>query len=230
MKNIIEQINKEIKEKEKRLSEKTEQYFASIFISSPQSHNIGLNERNNRKIPPISYLLYSVAGISLIGTIFSKSRITFENSDIDFSSKILYAGIAITSAFGGYKLSKKNKPTYTPQPQIDIQKIKNNINEKINEAIIENNYDWEEFIIIKQKNIRQVINNSDKQPEEKDALLSKIYNYEVIDVNVSEMLNIINASSDLNALKQNIDNVKNKIIKAIQNTTTKQIEKYNSLV
>lgn len=111
----------------------------------------------------------------------------------------------------------------------NIQITKNEITENIISLINGINNDWEDFMTEKQKEVRELIQNSDRQPEEKDNLRSQIYTYEIIDIKISEIFDMINNCSDQYTLKKHLYEIKKKIIKAIQNAAEQQIKKYNTI-
>lgn len=220
MKEKIIQINSSIEEKRNRLKEKVDRYFASIrTLSSESSPQQSLVTNKNNSVPPISYILYGFAGLSVIGTLAT-------------NSKLLCLGIAAVSAFGGYKLSKQNSCTphsiNTPTNS-NIATIKNDVTSKILDSVKRITSEWEEFMEQNQKEIQNVISASSLSDSEKDTLISQVFIYEVIDISISEFSSMINSVSNTAELKQKMALYKSKLINAIDIAADKQIKKYKNL-
>lgn len=220
MKEKIDQINQSIEEKRNRLKEKTERYFATINIPSNTDTLTSKNAVKNGGVPPISYILYGVAGLSAFGALAS-------------DSKILCLGVAAAGAFGGYKLSKKKGKITTPvsnsSPNDNIVFIKNEVISKVLESVKKITQEWEEFMELKQREIQSIISTSSLNESEKDLLSSKVYIYEIIDISISEFSSMVNASVSTIDIKQKHVLYKNKVISAIDKAAAKQVAKYNSL-
>lgn len=216
MKEKIEKVNQAIEEKRERLKEKVERGFATIVIPShiPTSDN---TSSQTQSVPPISYILYGIAGLAAVGAFLS-------------DSKILCAGMAAISAYGGYRLSNSNKSASVSQsPSTNINTIKNEIASKVLEILKNTIREWEEFMENKQKEVQQIISLSTNSSVQKDAMMSKVVLYEVIDISMSEFSNMIIGISSINELKSETEAYKLKLLKAVDEASTKQIEKYNSI-
>lgn len=221
MKERINQINQSIDEKRNRLMEKAERYFASIIIPS----NSAIQQRdvtaNSGNVPPIAYILYGIAGLSAVGALASDSR-------------VLWFCVAAASAFVGYKLSKR---AYSSENNVSINlmtvnigSVKNDVTSKVLESIKKITQEWDDFMVLKQREIQGIITNSSLNNDEKDSLSSKVFIYEVIDISVSEMTSMINKCADVAEIKQALSIYKEKVKSAIDAAANKQISKYNSLV
>lgn len=218
MKEQIRYINQSIDEKRNRLKEKVERYFATIpSISVPQMNQ--QKKGGKKQVPPISYLLYGVAGLSAIGVIAS-------------DSKFMCMGLAAISALGGYKLSQiGNADTTLQTVAVDTTgSLKNEVVSKVLDSVKKTTKEWEDFMELKQKEIQSVLATSSENEEIKDAMYSKIFIYEIIDISISEFSNLINTSNSISDIKQNLSLYKVKLLSAIDNAANKQIAKYNSLV
>lgn len=221
MKDKISQINLSIEEKQNRLNEKVERYFDSIIIPSGDT----IQERNsptkNESTPPISYILYGVSALSVIGALISES-------------KVLYLGVAAASAYGGYKLSKRSSQSENNvsgnSTTVNIGSIKNEVISKVLESIKKITQEWEEFMELKQREINGIIANSTLNESEKDSLYSKVFIYEVIDISISEFSSMVNKSADVTEIKQILSIYKERVKSAIDNAANEQKSKYSSLI
>ena len=224
MKEKINQINRSIEETRDRLKEKVERYFLAITVPNGQLPQQSVQGSKDAKTPPISYMLYGVAGLSFILMIASESS---------ESSKLLYLAAAAACAYGGYKFSHKNKSNTsasTSSQVLNIDSLKNEVTAKIIESVKKTSKEWEQFMKMNQKEVQSAISSSSLSEEEKDSLLSKVYVYEVIDISLSDFLSMSSAAKDLSVIKQNIASYKAMLLDAIDKAAEKQIGKYNSLL
>lgn len=227
MKEKINQINRSIEETRDRLKEKVERYFLAITVPNGQLPQQSVQRSKDAKTPPISYMLYGVAGLSFILTIAS------EASEASKASKLLYLAAAAACAYGGYKLSHKNKSNTSASSSsqvLDIDSLKNDVRTKVRESVTKTTKEWEQFMEMNQKEVQSAISSSSLNEAEKDSLLSKVYVYEVIGISLSDFLFMLNAAKDLSAIKQSIASYKVMLLDAIDKATEKQIGKYNSLI
>lgn len=230
MKEKINQINRSIEETRDRLKEKVERYFLAITVPNGQLPQQSVQRSKDAKTPPISYMLYGVAGLSFILTIAS---IASEASEASKASKLLYLAAAAACAYGGYKLSHKNKSNTSASSSsqvLDIDSLKNDVRTKVRESVTKTTKEWEQFMEMNQKEVQSAISSSSLNEAEKDSLLSKVYVYEVIGISLSDFLFMLNAAKDLSAIKQSIASYKAMLLDAIDKAAEKQIGKYNSLI
>lgn len=230
MKEKINQINRSIEETRDRLKEKVERCFLAITVPNGQLPQQSVQGSKDAKTPPISYMLYGVAGLSFILTIAS---IASEASEASKASKLLYLAAAAACAYGGYKLSHKNKSNTSASSSsqvLDIDSLKNDVRTKVRESVTKTTKEWEQFMEMNQKEVQSAISSSSLNEAEKDSLLSKVYVYEVIGISLSDFLFMLNAAKDLSAIKQSIASYKVMLLDAIDKATEKQIGKYNSLI
>lgn len=219
MKIKVAELNQAIFEKAMRMKENIAGNFP--VIKAPTLSSIPVSVRNSdAKIPPISYLLYGVAGLSVIAAIMANS------------SKLLYLGIGGISAYGGYKLSHfVNKKTENEAlAEVNFTQLKNAAITEVVNAVKKNIEEWSHFMEIKQKEIQGFIQNSALSPTDKNRLASKIYLYEVLDISISDFLSVANKSTGLEDLSRIIDAYKVRVMEAIDAAQIKQIEKYSSLL
>ena len=218
MKEKIQQINQTVKEKGERLKEKVERNFSVVVIPSSVPTSIK-HASTTQKIPPISYILYGVAGLSMIG-VFSSD------------SKILCALLAAASAYGGYKLSKNNIPETNSQhinQYASVDSQKNEITTKVIDIVKKITKEWEEFMEYKQKEIQQTISLSDCSSSQKDEMTSKIFLYEVIDINLLEFSDALTNATSPSEINTKVEAYKKKLLSAIDSAVAKQVAKYDSL-
>lgn len=233
MKEKINQINRSIEETRDRLKEKVERYFLAITVPNGQLPQQSVQRSKDAKTPPISYMLYGVAGLSFILTIASIASEASEASEASKASKLLYLVAAAACAYGGYKLSHKNKSNTSASSSsqvLDIDSLKNDVRTKVRESVTKTTKEWEQFMEMNQKEVQSAISSSSLNEAEKDSLLSKVYVYEVIGISLSDFLFMLNAAKDLSAIKQSIASYKAMLLDAIDKAAEKQIGKYNSLL
>lgn len=233
MKEKINQINRSIEETRDRLKEKVERYFLAITVPNGQLPQQSVQRSKDAKTPPISYMLYGVAGLSFILTIASIASEASEASEASKASKLLYLAAAAACAYGGYKLSHKNKSNTSASSSsqvLDIDSLKNEVRTKVRESVTKTTKEWEQFMEMNQKEVQSAISSSSLNEAEKDSLLSKVYVYEVIGISLSDFLFMLNAAKDLSAIKQSIASYKAMLLDAIDKAAEKQIGKYNSLI
>lgn len=225
MKEIISQINQSIEEKRDRLKEKTERYFASITIPAGNTLQRSGVANKSKGVPPLSYILYGVAGISAIVAIASDSKDLY---------KALCLAITAASASGGYILSKQSRTAKDNDSSylhnVNIESLKNEVTSKVLDSVKKITQEWERFMELKQQEIRSVIAKSSLTDSEKDLLSSKVFIYEVISIRISEFSSMVNMSATTTELTQKIATYKDKVIAAIDSAAVKQILKYNSLI
>ena len=219
MKENIEKINLLISEKRDRLKEKVGRSFDSIII--PTSNLPSSRSQSTRSsIPPVSYILYGIAGISAICA-----------ATID--SKLLCVGIAAASAFCGYKLSQNGHSNELQSNSLgtdSLSTIKTHVSSKVLEAVKKTSNEWEDFMELKQKEMQALIDTSSFDDNQKDSMSSKIFVYEIIDISIADFSNMINSTSNAADMKQILNTYKNKLLKAIDNAANKQIAKYSTLI
>lgn len=225
MKEKIEKINNAIDEKRERLKEKAERYFAVISVPSAVSNNAVARTTETKKTPLLSYILYGVTGLSAIGAFMTDAS---ESS----SSKILLLGVAVASAIGGFAVSKsagQRKPTGGNAPAASITTVRNEVEAKVLDAVKKVTNEWEEFMELKQKDLRLYIEASQQDNGRKDTLLSKIFLYEIIDISTNEFYRMITAASTSAEIKQQLEAYRAKLFSAIDRAADKQKAKYRSL-
>lgn len=220
MKEKINQVNQLIDEKCDRLKDKAERSFT--FINTILNNTTKNSEvvGKGRNIPPISYILYGMAGISSIGALAS-------------DSKLLCLGVAAASAFGGYKFSKQKEmasPSATRYQNPNLDSLKNEVSAKVLDIVKKITNEWEDFMELQQKVVQNAIAASSLSDSDKESLQSKVFIYEVIDISISDFSSMINSVSEQSDMKTQIDLYKSKLLSAIDSAADKQINKYNSII
>ncbi|MDD7632231.1 MAG: hypothetical protein PUK64_09645 [bacterium] len=218
MEERINQINLSIDEKRNRLKEKAELCFASITIPSSTGTEPNEGIKQGSKIPPVSYLLYGIAGLSAIGAIVS-------------DSKMLCLGIAAASAFGGYKLSQVQKSNTTVGTSTDKNwvSVKNEVVTKVLDIVKRTTNEWESFMESKQKEVQEIIAHSSLEDPQKEELSSKLFLYEVIDISVSEFSAMMNTVASVSDIRQKLSIYKSKLLTSIDEAASRQIAKYKTV-
>lgn len=217
MKDVINSVNSSIMEKKSRLFEKTDMYFSGIVIpSSMQSSKTTMS----KKTPPISYILYGVSGLSAIGGLCADATI----------SKVSGIAVAALSAYGGYRLaSAKGGHVVQPSSSINIGAVKNEISAKVIDIVKRIKSDWENFMDSQQKILQNAIQSSSFSDEVKDSMISKIFVYEVLDINISDFNNQIRSLTNAYDLRIAVNSFKTKLTSSIDVAANRQINKYNSI-
>lgn len=219
MKESISLINQSIAEKHNRLIEKAERNFENIVIPSLIPLPIS-SKQTKAIIPPISYLLYGVAGLAAIGAIITKP-------------KLLCLGIAAVCAYYGYRTSKSGETSNSstnPISNSDINSIKTEVTTKVVDAVKSIVKEWEEFMELKQKEVRRTIDACTCNDVQKDSMRSRVYVYEIIDISLSDFANMIKDVNDVETLKLQVSAYKSKLIKAIDDAASRQSTKYLSIL
>lgn len=219
MKARIEQINQTIDDKRNRLKEKAERYFSAISLPSAAVHQQHPREAKKGNTPPISYLMYGIAGLSAMGAMAT-------------DSKILCLSVAAVSAFGGYKLSVScNVSQQSPSAakSVNISSVKNDVISSVLDSVKKIRSEWESFMELKQKEIQTAIETSSLEDNQKKAMLSKTFIYEVINISIYEFSTMISSCANITDIKQMINAYKSTFISSIDDAADKQIAKYNSM-
>lgn len=220
MKEKINQINRSIADKRDRLKEKAERYFAAIVLPSGTPAAQRQHTKGSGTTPPISYILYGIAGLSTVAALVS-------------DSKILCLGVAAASAFGGYRLSQSTSAgntTSASNTSVNIGLLKNEIIAKVLDAVKKTTGEWESFMEAKQKEVQATIAASSLNDGQKDEMVSKTFLYEVIDISLSEFSSMMNAAASPSDIRHCLSAYQSKLLAAIDSAAQKQISNYDSLV
>lgn len=220
MKEKIEEIIKSIDaEKILLIQELTKDFESLVNIPGTAIQHRNSVATSTGKTPGMVYILYVLAVIFFIVALTSEST---------FVCLIL----AVLCGWGGYKFSKKNTlpSNEVAAPRIDLNTVKSNASSKGIEAVKRITGEWNEFMGKNQDKVYAIIDSSYQHEQEKDELTSKIFSYEVIDINLSELMILINSASSIGDIKQKLDAYKSKFIKAIESASYNQKNKYNSLI
>lgn len=221
MKATIEQVIQDLNEKGSRLKSKVNTTFDGIVI--PDKPNSSVNSTSHKSTPPISYILYGVAGISLISGLMADATIL----------KLIGIGLGCASGYGGYKLSSSGTTNSSGLRMSDVNfdDIKTETTRKITECIKTISSDWEQFMRFKHKAVQDAVKSSDSLSDsEKNERLSKLYTYEVIDISVYDIMSKAKTAKDSLSLRQMLNEFREQILSAIERTVQKQIKTYHSIV
>ncbi|MDO4462234.1 MAG: hypothetical protein Q4C30_07045 [Bacteroidia bacterium] len=213
MKDKIIQINNAIEAKRSQLKNDVETKFKTININNNKENQQTTIVPHKSKTPPISYILYGVAGLSALS--------------LSFTGTVF----AAASAFCGYKLSQ-NKKTSSQTPSstnIDVSSAKTYTSTKILEIVKSITNDWDNYMEARQKDVQNFITISPMPDSEKDTLMSKVFVYEIIDIKISELSNALNSASRIEELQSIISNFQNRLLLAIDKACNQQIERYKSI-
>jgi hypothetical protein len=218
MKNQVEAIIQAIRSEQTALNEQAARRFE--VISANVRGASSLPSKEPKGAPPISYILYGVAGLSAIGTLSSESS----------TSRALCGCLTVASAYFGYKSSTgAGHSTPIPAEQPHISQVKSEVTDKVNDAVKRLSDDWRRFMEKQQNDLQQAIQASSLSTDEKDEKLSKIFVYEVMDISLLELSKLIGNAQDANSVKQQLSLCQSKVTQAIAQAVEKQIEKYQSV-
>lgn len=219
MKEKIEQVNHLIEDKKERIKEKAGRAFDAIDAAPSEAMPTSAQPTTG-KIPPISYILYGIAGVSAICSATT-------------DSKLLCAGVAAASAWGGYKFSKNGQSVdkkTTEHSPASFSSLKTEVTSKVLEIVKKATQEWEEFMEQKQKEIQQLIETSSIEESEKGTLRSKVFVFEVINIRLYDFLEMMSPATNAMEVKQIVNTYKDKLLKAIDQAASKQKDKYSSLM
>lgn len=217
MKDYIDNINCEIIAKSNQLKKEVNLGFSEIVL--PNALPSVNNSNSHQSSPPISYILYGVAGLSALGALTI--------------SEFKWIGLGLTAfcAFGGYKLSKQNKKQADKKTQdINLDELKNAVSSKVLSILKNVSGEWDDFMQETKTSLPQMINNSGMSLSQKDEMMNKIFIHEVFDIRMIDFNNQMNNVNSISELKTTIESFKSKLLIAIDNTANKQISKYNSML
>ncbi|MBD5367721.1 MAG: hypothetical protein HDR83_00445 [Bacteroides sp.] len=190
-------------------------HFSLVVI--PRQPSIDNNNSQKTQEQNWSKILGCVSGISLVTAVLS-------------SAKLAFLSLAGAAGYGAYKLSSKSKAgaadITTP---VDINEVKNAVTNKIIEIVKHVSNSWDSAMELNQRKVHTLINDSDLSALDKDAMMSKVLVYEVIDIRISEFSSKVMTMASLDELKTVVEEFKMKLLTAIDEVAQKQIEKYQSI-
>ena len=115
-------------------------------------------------------------------------------------------------------------------PSADLNSIKSSVISQGIDSVKGITQDWDEFMEKTQKEMYDAIDSSNLSESQKDGLSSRIFSYEVIDINLSDLMTMINSATSVLEIKQRLGSFKIQLMNAINMAADKQMNKYNSLV
>ena len=219
MNNIINNINQAIADKCNQLKNEVNVGLSSIALPNSLPPVPQTNSRQT-STPPISYILYGLAGLSAIGA-------------LSFSGfRLIGLGIAAACAYGGYKASQQKASTgvVTGNPIINLDNLKIEVSSKIISVFQNVSREWDDFMQQTKNNIQNAINQSSLDSSQKDEMMNKIFIHEVFDISMADFNSKMNVVSTVADLRSAIEAFRSRLLNAIETTGRKQIEKYNSLL
>lgn len=219
MNNIINNINQAIADKCNQLKNEINAGLSSIALPNSLPPAPQTNSRQTAT-PPISYILYGLAGLSAIGALSISGF------------RLIGLGIAAACAYGGYKSSQQKASTsvITGNPIINLDNLKIEVSSKIISVFQNVSREWDDFMQQTKNNIQNAINQSTLDSSQKDEMMNKIFIHEVFDISMADFNTRMNVVSSVAELKSAIEAFRSKLLNAIETTGRKQIEKYNSLL
>lgn len=221
MKEKLEQINQSINTEKNRLMAKTSEYFDAITLPTEMVQSRNMGKSMGKKTPGLTYILYVIALVFLFLALFSDG------------STFVFILLAAICAIGGYMFSKKNTSSpvasgYTVTQ--DINSIKAGTISKGIDYVKKITHEWEEFMEKNQKEVYAAIDSSPFSMRQKDELSSMIFTYEVIDINLSDLMSLINSASSIADIQHKLNIFKSRFLKAIDTAANNQEKKYRSLI
>lgn len=240
MKEVIYNITNSIGEQKVRLTSKSEKLFSQLIllvVEAKSPENITRFPERNSDATRLSSLLYTGATVCAGSAAVSKliGSLSDNNSD---SRRTIENGLIFTAfaaSIGGYFISRRAKKTTFSQEmsfdneQLDIKSIKKDVITKGIEIVKEITSEWNQFMELNQKVIYETIDKSSLDESQKDELSSKIYTYEVIDINLSDLMTKVNSASTPSEVEQRVKDFSVALSSAIETACNNQILKYNSL-
>lgn len=221
MKEKLEQINQSIDVKKNRLMAKASEYFDAINLPTITIQNQNIVRTAGSKTPGLTYILYFIAVVFLFLAIFSDG------------STFVFILLAAICAIGGYMFSKKNSSSPVASGHTvtqDINSIKASTISKGIDSVKKITHEWEEFMEKNQKEVYAAIDSSPFSMRQKDELSSRIFTYEVIDINLSDLMSLINSASSIADIQHKLNIFKSRFLKAIDTAANNQEKKYRSLI
>lgn len=221
MKEKIQNINQLIENKRSSLKENASRSFENITFPTAIVNSRRKYKSGNGKTPGLTYILYATAIVLAIIAIFTDE------------GNILFWILAILSAIIGFAFSKRSaslKINETSPHSVNLPAIKTDTISKGIDVVKKTTREWDEFMEKEQKEVFAAIDSSDLSDSEKDKLSSKIFSYEVIDVNLSDLMSMINSSRSISDIQKNLASFKMKMLSAIDTAANSQINRYRSLL
>ena len=221
MEEIIKNANDAIIEKRDRLKEKAERYFAVIQVPNSVSD---IKQRKAKSTPPISKILYGLAGAMVAGTCTD----LIEGTACKIGTLIL----AGCSVLGGYRIARniKKSASVNVAPRNSLYAVKSELTQKVIDAVKKTGDEWIEFITPRQKEILQAIENADCQEERKMGLKDKVCLYEILDIKVLSLTQMIDSVNDISGFNAALSECRKLLLSAIDKTASVQMQKYGSLL
>lgn len=219
MNNIINNINQAIADKCNQLKNEVNVGLSSIALPNSLPPVPQTNSRQT-STPPISYILYGLAGLSAIGALSLSGF------------RLIGLGIAAACAYGGYKASQQKAFTgvVTGNLIINLDNLKIEVSSKIISVFQNVTREWDDFMQQTKNNIQNAINQSSLDSSQKDEMMNKIFIHEVFDISMADFNSKMNVVSTVADLRSAIEAFRSRLLNAIEATGRKQMEKYNSLL
>lgn len=219
MKTFIENMNQSIAAKCNELKNEVNKGLSAIILPNaltPVPHT----SSSQTGAPPITYILYGLAGLSAIGALSISGF------------RIVGLGIAAICAYGGYRLSSTNskQKVVTGTPFIDIERLKSDVSSKVILLLRKVTDEWDDYMQHNKNNLQDAINQSTLDSNQKDEMMNKVFIHEVFDISMADFNSRMNVVSTVAELKSVLEAFRSKLVNAIETTGRKQIEKYNSLL
>ena len=220
MKNLIDSINQTIAAKCNDLKNEVNTDLSSIVLSNGLPP-VPRTTSRQKSTPPISYILYGLAGLSAIGALSINGF------------RLIGLGMAAVCAYGGYKVSQQNTSStsvVTGTPIINLDNLKNEVSSKVITIFKKVSGEWDDFMQLTKNNLQEAISQSTLDSSQKDEMMNKVFIHEVFDISLVDFNTKMNSVNNINGLKSVIEAFKSSLLNAIDETARKQIEKYSSLL
>ena len=219
MKTFIENMNQSIAAKCNELKNEVNKGLSAIILPNvftPVPHT----SSSQTGTPPITYILYGLAGLSAIGALSISGF------------RIVGLGIAAICAYGGYRSSSTNskQKVVTGTPIIDIERLKSDVSSKVILLIRKVTDEWDDYMQHNKNNLQDAINQSTLDENLKDDMANRIFIHEVFDISMADFNARMNTARTVAEIKSVIETFRSKMLNAIESTGRKQIEKYQSLL
>lgn len=230
MNEVIVRTNQSIDEKRnqlKKMVDESSSWTVNLRVDS-ESHMAIMKKDNKSDASEIlSAGLGAFVGSAMTSKIIKKSRSISKVAKLT-SALFLALATAISCVLSKDKKSKPTTDSLLDTP--DITTLRNDVISKGIASVKIITGEWDTFMEDKQKEMYAVIDSSPLTENQKYELNSKIFTYEVIDINLSELMNMINSANSIEEISHQLEAFKKKLISSIEDAANSQKAKYDSLI
>lgn len=212
MQNKIDRIIAQTAEKSDRLCTKTERQISLIELQPNPAETVTASPSSN-----IGTYWYGAASICAMTALVKEDM-----------RGIGLAGAAIAAGIGYFLSKGKTNAPKTANTVADYSTLKTKLTSEIIAIAKAAATEWEEFISIRQEEVKKTVSECFPEREQKEELLSKLYFYETIKIPYTAFSTIIErlTSNNIAEIKEELNA---EIKSAIKNAADTQINSYKHL-